>query len=117
MIDLCGRPPVAALVGMSTIAGTAATERPSPKLLQDHPRQWVDRSSAAYRGCVGKRPWNPTHGSGWKLQIQPTIGSWRCLSVARPPSIRPYLNAPPTAVGGIEKRSLKVARRHQNERD
>src|SRR5882724_13088265 len=41
-------------------------------LLESHPREWVDRSSPAYK----RRPLacfsNPTHGSGWIVQVQPT---------------------------------------------
>src|SRR5947199_317472 len=37
-----------------------------------HPRQWVDRSSPAYkRGPINCFP-NTTHGSGWIVQVQPT---------------------------------------------
>jgi glycine cleavage system H lipoate-binding protein len=38
-----------------------------------HPRQWVDRSGAAYRGRTSRfHPRIPTHGSGWIVQVQPT---------------------------------------------
>jgi len=41
------------------------------KLLQYYPRQWVDDSGPAYNRCDWA-PSNPTHGSGWIVQVQPT---------------------------------------------
>ncbi len=52
---------------------------------KSHPREWVDVSVPTYQ--MRARPSeNPTHGSGWIVQIQP-------------------LNNPPTPVGGIPELS------------
>src|SRR6266403_2177887 len=41
------------------------------RFLKSHPREWVDGSDPTY---IRARTafWNPTHGSGWIVQIQPT---------------------------------------------
>jgi len=39
---------------------------------ESHPRQWVDDSSPAYKNSLGDSVPNPTHGSGWIVQAQPT---------------------------------------------
>ncbi|MFY9554772.1 MAG: hypothetical protein WAV47_08675, partial [Blastocatellia bacterium] len=50
---------------------------------ESHPRQWVEVSNPTYTGRqpIRARVWrripNPTHGSGWKFQIQPTQGDSR----------------------------------------
>ena len=41
-------------------------------LLESHPRKWVDRSSPAYKTKAARCFPNPTHGSGWIVQVQPT---------------------------------------------
>src|SRR6185295_12689304 len=60
-----------------------------------HPRQWVDRSSPAYRRRTSAASGNTTHGSEWIVQVQPTDEGRALL-----PGI------PPTAVGGSLKSSL-----------
>src|SRR5882724_6986630 len=71
------------------------TGETGPKLRESHPREWVDRSGPAYK----RRPLacfsNPTHGSGWIVQVQPT-------NEGRSPASR----IPPTGVGGSFKSSL-----------
>ncbi|HJZ67268.1 MAG TPA: hypothetical protein VKF81_03905, partial [Blastocatellia bacterium] len=36
---------------------------------QSHPRQWVDRSNPAYKDGRTRTSLNPTHGSGWNVQV------------------------------------------------
>ena len=50
--------------------------RPDP-FLESHPREWVDRSGAAYNGGGPTLSWNPTHGSGWIVQVRPTTEAAR----------------------------------------
>src|SRR2546426_12694274 len=64
-------------------------------LPESHPRQWVDRSSPAYRRRHPRCSPNPTHGSGWIVQVRPTDAGTRDA-----PRI------PPTAVGGSFKSGL-----------
>jgi len=58
---------------LQTIPPTAVGGLFRSFLPKSHPRQWVDASDPFYS--------NPTHGSGWMLQILSTV-------------------IPPTAVGG-----------------
>src|SRR5207244_6992667 len=72
-------------------------QRDAPSLIpESHPRQWVDRSSSAYKEMPRASSPNPTHGSGWIVQVQPTK---RCPE--------PHPRIPPTAVGGSFKSSLQ----------
>jgi len=77
-------------------------------LSESHPRQWVDGSDPFYTSETGFSL-NPTHGSGWMIQIlstretgfsrNPTHGSgWmvQILSTRKQVSV----GIPPTAVGG-----------------
>src|SRR6266478_2498516 len=66
------------------------------RVLESHPRQWVDGSDPTYtRPRTGF--FNPTHGSGWMVQIQPTRDH------------APGSSIPPTAVGGLFRSNLLVA--------
>src|SRR5881397_2555283 len=63
------------------------------RFLKSHPREWVDGSDPTYT-----RPrtafFNPTHGSGWMVQIQPTRDH------------APRSSIPPTGVGGWFRSNL-----------
>src|SRR5262245_50886715 len=48
---------------------------------QSHPRQWVDASSSAYQRSLDHSV-NPTHGSGWIVQGQPSL--WNRMAVSWP---------------------------------
>src|SRR6266481_966949 len=41
------------------------------RVLESHPREWVDGSDPTYQRARSAFL-NPTHGSGWMVQIQPT---------------------------------------------
>ncbi len=74
---------------------------------KSHPRQWVDVSSPAYSegaslGYDFYLPKNPTHGSGWMFQVQPTA-----KDASLPVSISIFQKIPPTAVGGNFRSSLQ----------
>ena len=54
-------------------------------LQEYHPLLWVDCSGAAYQTGGPTPSWNPTHGSGWIVQVRPTTEAARpfgfgCLS-------------------------------------
>jgi len=59
-------------------------------LAESHPRQWVDGSDLFYRKTGFSR--NPTHGSGWMVQI---------LSTREDACCRKDLKNPRTTVRGI----------------
>ena len=66
---------------MSTIFFCAATnpipDRDRAKVPESHPRQWADCSYSAYTGRPAACFPNPTHGSGWIIQAQPTqVHTW-----------------------------------------
>ena len=52
--------------GMSLVRTTCGRDR--VKTQKSHPREWVDGSSPAYNGAMAEFL-NPTHGSGWIVQI------------------------------------------------
>src|SRR5262245_14129853 len=66
---------------------------------KSHPRQWVDVSSSAYQRSVDHFV-NPTHGSGWIVQAEPTGASPDPLS------------DPTQAAGASSKHSRPVASEH-----
>src|SRR6185436_1734663 len=70
-----------------------------PVVCESHPRKWVDRSGPAYTEAGCQSFANPTHGSGWIVQVQPT---------RRPDASR--LRIPPTEVGGSFRSSLHGGR-------
>ena len=49
-------------------------------LREYHPRQWVDRSGTTYRRRRAPASSNPTHGSGWIVQVLPTVGQSHFIS-------------------------------------
>src|SRR5215471_16671084 len=68
-----------------------------------HPRQWVDRSSAAYNQRDHKLLAIVLYGQRLNLKHPPTaVGG--IPGAATPLSCRPGLNKPPTAVGGITRK-------------
>src|SRR5207244_6992668 len=61
----------------------SSLQRDAPSLIpESHPRQWVDRSSPAYKEMPRASSPNPTHGSGWIVQVQPTSHGSRTTSPA-----------------------------------
>ncbi len=77
---------------------------------KSHPREWVDVSVPTYQ--MRARPSeNPTHGSGWIVQIQPvgskqsTNSRWWDSQISKASVCRLDLNNPPTPVGGIPELS------------
>ena len=82
-------------VDRSSFAYKSMGRLPPP---QSHPRKWVDRSSSAYNNTGRSLLFrNPTHGSGWIVQALPTTTGGV-----------PYSSAiPPTEVGGSFKLCLQ----------
>ncbi len=96
---------------------------------KSHLREWVDVSVPTYQ--MRARPSeNPTHGSGWIVQIQPTrrviwshyrlskVGfeqstnfRWWDSQISKASVCRLDLNNPPTPVGGIPESFKAKARR------
>src|SRR2546426_4562004 len=87
------------------------TLRAFDAFFESHPREWVDRSSPAYierrrrllripptgvggsfKSSLHRTPStassNPTHGSGWIVQVQPTKGRIGFLCCSSPSSLR-----------------------------
>jgi len=64
--------------------------RPAKKLpsgtLKSHPWKWVDYSSPAYKEMFFVESSNPTHGSGWIVQVLPTLVVGWTWTIPRLPS-------------------------------
>ncbi len=69
-------------------------------LPESHPRQWVDGSSSTYKPRAAACFPNPTHGSGWMVQAQPTQSG----------GVIPFPESHPRQWGGWFKRSLGCGR-------
>jgi hypothetical protein len=69
-----------------------AIEKALHKKPQSHPREWVDLFRSVLPSDTQRRS-NPTNGSWWIVQIQPSLleSGWQDLK------------HPPTAVGGIQE--------------
>src|SRR6266850_502514 len=58
--------------GVGGLFKSCLHRKADPLLSESHPREWVDCSSPAYIGRPIHCFPNPTHGSGWIVQVLPT---------------------------------------------